>query len=285
MWSDQSNKRRCTIVHNGMEYDATILIQKSETARNCSKGLARFQVKDDTPDKMFSYFMQLVNSEPVELWAPWAPFMVQLARIWVCPFALEELEHQIIESHDPSELLQHIILCPDSFPTLVSHLQQDYMSFISEPSFKDLPMSIIGKTLFPENLTASRPPVTRIRRIITDMMNPEGSSDDIEALENERDAITQEVQEIKKAMEQADLNSQKYLKGVQELEADIEAVKKVAADRKKTTTIVQTEIKEQMQQIKTLKAQLETTKQETEKLKKQKNEIENEIGKIRRSRR
>ena len=39
------------------EYDATILIQKSETARSLFGNQTRIQTKDDTRDNVFRYFM------------------------------------------------------------------------------------------------------------------------------------------------------------------------------------------------------------------------------------
>jgi hypothetical protein len=275
------------LIHNGIEYDAQLLIAKSDYAKMLFASHPRPQLNDRCPEHVFASFMSLVHQQNIELNPQLAPALLSVIQRFQCSDCLTEFERQIIQSSDIELILKYVITCPDAFPTLIHLIETNSEAFMANPLFAELPTALLGRMMFPDVKFPVNSGIERralkemIREFLAPAADPRLSDED---LEKEKQSVMEKLNEIKQKIQNADKECQALAKKGQEMESTADVMKKAIGEKKKTINIVQNEIRDENGKIVELRGQLESLKQDIIKIKKQKSDLENELNRVKRGR-
>lgn len=137
------------LYHNGIRYDATHFIEKSEVAKEIFQKTNTYSVDDRITEQVFEAFFYLAIGQVRQCPPDFIPNILDLARQWKCNNVEPEIERQILEYPNPNLILRVLLDSPhNSFPRIYEFIYNNLDNFISNPNLYELPVASLGKIFY-----------------------------------------------------------------------------------------------------------------------------------------
>ena len=137
------------LYHNGIRYDATHFIEKSEVAKEIFQNTNTYSFEDGIAEQVFETFFCLAIGQLRQCPPDFIPNILDLASDWKCNNVEPEIERQILEYPNPNIIFRVLLDSPhNSFPRIYEFIYNNLDNFIYNPNLYELPVASLGKIFY-----------------------------------------------------------------------------------------------------------------------------------------